>query len=170
MIKKLLPILLAVIGIGGGLGAGLLLRPAPEPSLIDQEEGLLEPASRVNASEMPPIAAEATGEQDYLELEDQFVVPVVENGRMKSLVLISLALETKPEEQEMIVENLPRLRGALLQVMFDYANIGGFDGPFTNSSRLERLRRNFFEVATSIFGEKVTDVLILEITRQDVSS
>lgn len=169
MIKKLLPILIATVGIAGGLGAGFFLRPAPEPAEVAETEANPEAPSHVTETEMPPIAAEATGDLDYLELEDQFVVPVVTDGKMQSLVLITLALETKPEAQEMIVESMPRLRGALLQVMFDYANIGGFDGPFTNSSRLERLRRNFFEVATSVFGQDVTDVLILEITRQDVS-
>lgn len=167
MIKKLLPVLLTVVGVAGGLGAGYFLRPAPEP--VEVSETDKQAPSDVVETEMPHIAAEATGDLDYLELEDQFVIPVVEDGRMTSLVLITLALETKPEAQEMIVSNMPRLRGALLQVMFDYANIGGFDGPFTNSSRLDRLRRNFFEVTQSVFGDDVTDVLILEITRQDMS-
>ena len=33
MLGKLLPILLALVGLGGGVGAGLALRPAPEPDL-----------------------------------------------------------------------------------------------------------------------------------------
>ena len=167
--KALLPVIIAAVGIGAGVGAGFFLRPLPEEPALTVAEDAAESPSEAAPSAMPAIAAEATGDLDYLELEDQFVVPVVNDGEMTSLVLITLALETKPEAQEAIVESMPRLRGALLQVMFDYANIGGFDGPFTNSSRLEKLRRNFFEVAQSVFADDVTDVLILEITRQDLS-
>ncbi|TCL01445.1 hypothetical protein BXY66_2760 [Shimia isoporae] len=169
MIKKLLPIVLAVVGIGAGIGAGVMLRPAPAPVENHEAAEAGDAHEETAQAELPHIASEASDALDYLELEDQFVIPVVEDGRMKSLVLVSVALETKPEAQEKIIENEPRLRGALLQVMFDYANIGGFDGSFTNSSRLAKLRRNFFEVTHAIFGEDVTDVIILEITRQDVS-
>ena len=31
MIKKLLPVLLALIGTGAGIGAGIALKPAPPP-------------------------------------------------------------------------------------------------------------------------------------------
>ncbi|MGR3711988.1 MAG: flagellar basal body-associated protein FliL [Shimia sp.] len=165
--KKLLPVVLAVIGVALGVGAGFMLRPDPVPVATDElHEGAHDAAATPN--EMPPIAAKSTGDLDYMSLHDQFVVPVVKDGKMISLVLISLSLETLPNAQAKIIENEPRLRGALLQVMFDYANIGGFDGAFTNSSRLDKLRRNFFEVAQSIFGDDITDVLITEITRQDM--
>jgi len=169
MLKKLLPILIAVIGIGVGIGAGFFLRPNPETHSVSQTEVNLSAPSYTSENEMPLIAGEITEDLSYLELEDQFVVPVVKDGDMTSLVLITLALETKPSALQTVSDNMPRLRGALLQVMFDYANIGGFDGPFTNSSRLDKLRRNFFEVSQSIFGDDISDILILEITRQDIS-
>ncbi|KPA20335.1 hypothetical protein shim_33240 [Shimia sp. SK013] len=169
MIKKLFPILLAVVGICAGLGAGVFLRPEPAPPVAIGAEADGEMDAGNDLSEVPPIAGEISDSVDYLTLSDQFIVPVVEDGKVKSLVLVSLALETKPGAQEKIIENEPRLRGALLQVMFDYANVGGFDGAFTNSSRLMKLRRNFFEVAQSIFGDEITDVIVVEITRQDLS-
>ncbi|WP_270725510.1 flagellar basal body-associated protein FliL [Shimia sp. Alg240-R146] len=167
--KKLLPVIFAVIGIGVGLGAGIMLRPEPEISAATEVDADAHAEAEAGLSEVPPIAGEINESLDYMKLSDQFIVPVVKDGKMRSLVLVSLALETQPGVQEKIINNEPRLRGALLQVMFDYANVGGFDGAFTNSSRLMKLRRNFFEVAQSIFGDDITDVIVVEITRQDLS-
>ena len=61
----------------------------------------------------------------------------------------------------------PKLRDSFLQVLFDHANIGGFDGAFTNANNLAVLRGALREVAQKDMGDQVTDVLIVEIARQD---
>jgi hypothetical protein len=54
-----------------------------------------------------------------------------------------------------------------LQVLFDHANAGGFQGSFTDGSNLVILRKALFESAAGILGEQVKDVLISDIARQD---
>lgn len=170
--KKLLPVILLLVGIGGGVGAGLALRPEPEPMMAEDgmahEDGL--------HAEMPEKMDKAAKEEDegpapgreYVELVDQFVIPVVNDNQVASLILITLTLEADAGESENIFAAEPRIRGALLQAMFDHANRGGFDGAFTNSSKLDPLRRTFVEVAKKSYGEEISDVLIVQITRQDV--
>jgi hypothetical protein len=51
--------------------------------------------------------------------------------------------------------------------MFDHANAGGFMGTFTDGSNMILLREALGEVAQSILGPDVTDVLIVDIVRQD---
>ena len=56
----------------------------------------------------------------------------------------------------------------MLQVLCDHANIGGFDGAFTEAKMLNVLRSALREVAQRDLGsDVVNDVLILEIARQD---
>ena len=51
--------------------------------------------------------------------------------------------------------------------MFDHANVGGFDGEFTNANNLDVLRNALRESAQKDMGEQISDVLIVEIARQD---
>ena len=151
---KLLPILLALLGLGIGLGAGAMLRPAPEPPA--EAEAVAEHAK-----------AEPANPPDYVKLNNQFVVPLVEGGRVASMVVLSLSLEVTAGHTADIYAREPKLRDAFLQVLFDHANTGGFRGSFTDGSNLILLRQALKEKAVSVAGDMVTDVLITDIARQD---
>ena len=164
--KKLLPIILLLVGIGAGVGAGLALRPEPTP--VEPTEGA-ESADHAEKSDKKDQEDGPPSGREYVDLVDQFIVPVVNDDAVASLILITLTIEVESGNREAIFESEPRLRGALLQAMFDHANIGGFNGAFTNSSKLDRLRETFLEVAQKAYGDEITDVLIVQITRQDIA-
>lgn len=146
--KKLLPLVIGLVALLGGAGAGYFLRPHQEAEVEEQ------PAEPV----APP---------DYVKLNNQFVVPVLDQGRVISMVILSLSLEVTPGTSEKVYEIEPKLRDAFLQVLFDHSNAGGFRGSFTDGANLVLLRRALLEAATSILGDQITDVLIVEIVRQD---
>jgi len=83
------------------------------------------------------------------------------------MVIVSLSLEVKQGTTEQVYAREPKLRDALLQVMFDHANSGGFRGSFTDGSNLVLLRKALLEAAQKTLGDIVTDVLIVDIVRQD---
>ena len=145
--KKLLPLLVGLVALLGGAAAGYALKPHTESE--------------------PQEAAESEALPDYVKLNNQFVVPVLENGRVVSMVILSLSLEVVQGTSEQVYEIEPKLRDAFLQVLFDHANAGGFRGSFTDGANLIILRRALLEAAKSILAEKVSDVLIVEIVRQD---
>lgn len=153
MIRKLIPILLALLGLGAGIGAGLFLRPVPEEGALPAEE--------------EHAAAEEETPPDYVKLNNQFVVPVLEGGRVASMVVMSLSLEIEAGNTEQVYSREPKIRDAFLQVLFDHANTGGFRGSFTDGSNLVLLRQALKEKAIGILGPICTDVLITEIARQD---
>jgi hypothetical protein len=100
-------------------------------------------------------------------MSNQFVVPVLKEGRISALVVLSLSLETAAGMRETVFAREPKLRDAFLQVLFDHANAGAFDGNFTASGRIDTLRRSLSEAARPILGAGVYDVLITDIARQD---
>jgi hypothetical protein len=69
MIRKLLPILLALVGLGAGLGAGIFLRPCLRPTPAEAE------------AEAEQAAEEETAPPDYVKLNNQFIVPLLSDGR-----------------------------------------------------------------------------------------
>ncbi|MFE3836767.1 flagellar basal body-associated FliL family protein [Pseudogemmobacter sonorensis] len=147
--KMLLPLLLGLVGLGIGLGAGLALRPAPD----GQEDIAAAPIAGV--------------QPEYVRLNNQFIVPVLEGGRIASMVVLTLSLEIAPGNSETVFAREPKIRDAFLEVLFDHANTGGFYGAFTDAANLVFLRKALTETAQGILGPIVSNVLIIEINRQD---
>ena len=90
--------------------------------------------------------------------------------RVEALVVASLSIEVTGGSTQAVYQREPKLRDVFLQVMFDHANIGGFEGAFTSGERMDILRSALFlDAARSVLGTNVKDVLITEIARQDAA-
>lgn len=157
MVKKLIPVILGIIGLLIGAGAGFFLRPAPEP-LAEGEAAKEEAAAE---------EAEVTVLPEFAKLQNQFVVPVMEGGKISAMVILSFSLEVETGTSVEVYAVEPKLRDMFLQVLFDHANAGGFAGVYTDGANLVILREALLESAKSILGEKVQDVLITDLVRQD---
>lgn len=173
--RKILPILLALIGLGAGGAAGYFLRPpppAPEAGTTEHTEAPAEtatghgsaPSENAHGSE-GDAGGEATVE--YVKLNNQFVVPVITRGAVSSLVVLSLSVEVTAGNTEKVYAAEPKIRDTLLQVLFDHANAGGFEGEFTETAKMEDLRSALTEATRTILGDIVKEVLISDIARQD---
>ena len=173
MLRKLFPLLLALVGLGGGVAAGLVLRPTAEST--DHTADGAEPAASDAHGDASAEDPEGSGHEvvpedgapEYVKMNNQFVVPVVEEGRVAAMVVLSLSLEMEPGNTEAVYQREPKLRDAFLQVLFDHANTGGFSGSFTDGSNLVVLRTSLKEAAALVLGSVVNDVLITDIARQD---
>ncbi len=165
---KLLPIILMIIGGAVGGGAGIVLKPEPEMACDAKDEAKEECSEKEMAEEEEEPESSAEPEFDYIAMNNQFVVPVIQDELVRSLVVLSLSLETTPENTEAIFSKEPKLRDAFLSVLFDHSHIGGFNGAFTESGRMEVLRTALREAAQSVVGKSVSDVLITDIARQEM--
>ncbi len=180
MMRMLLSVVLLLIGIGGGVGAGILLGGREEASDIEavtedagdgeaSEEDGEYPSDEEEQAEQEPPRVEQTGQgTEYVRLNNQFVVPIVRSGAVRSLVVLGLTVEVPTGQNSLIFDQEPRLRDSFLRVLFAHANAGGFDGVFTEAEAMEPLREGLREAAQGILGRSnAFDVLITDITRQD---
>ena len=142
MMKLLLPLLLVLAGLGAGVGAGLAPRPdAQEEAVVINPCGDQEHAEPAKDHKPEATSDPSTSDDlDYVKLNNQFVVPVVSDDLVEALVVMSLSVEIAPGFREFVYAREPKLRDALLQVMFDHANMGGFEGAFTDANTLDVLR------------------------------
>lgn len=161
---KILPIILMVLGGAVGGGAGILLKP--EAVMCDPE--VAEDCDEMEADAKEEEMEDEADELDYVAMKNQFVVPVIQNELVRSLVVLSLSLETTPENTESLFSQEPKLRDAFLSTLFDHSHIGGFDGAFTESGRMDILRTALLETAQSVAGRSISNVLITEIARQEM--
>lgn len=174
MLRFLLPVVLLVVGVAGGVGAGFLMAPAevePEAAVetetADGEAPTPETAEEIATPNPGESVGSATGLTEYVRLNNQFVVPIVRNGAVRSLVVMSLSIEVDVGNNSAVFDREPRLRDSFLQVMFAHANAGGFDGSFTQAQAMDPLRQALREAASQTLGPVMRDVLIVDITRQD---
>ncbi|MBW4706980.1 flagellar basal body-associated FliL family protein [Roseobacter sp. YSTF-M11] len=174
--KKLLPIIMLLVGSGAGVGAGIFLRPPPveqevsheEPAEADHKEAKDATKKNDKAHGDEHAGDEPADGMEYIRLPNQFVVPLVAQERVSALVVMSLSVEVVQGYGEDVLDKEPKLRDEILRVLFDHASVGGFNGEFTNTSNLDAVRRNLRKVAQNVMGEDiVNDVLIFEIARQD---
>lgn len=165
--RKLLPIILALIGTAAGVGAGLFLMPASTTEDAHASVDCVAPMEEVDHATAEAKQDGPTEGRDYVKLNNQFVIPVVGPDRVKALVVASLSVEVPTGSTEVVYAREPKLRDVFLQVLFDHANIGGFEGTFTSGDRMEVLRSALLEAARPVLGNDVSDILITEIARQD---
>jgi len=179
MLKKLLPVVLALIGLAGGLAAGAFLKPAPapeEPAASETAETKTAPAEHPapaeTAAEADPLAhdspADPEAKWEYAKLDNQFVVPVMGDGRVASMVVLSISLEITPGHGNDVFAREPKLRDSFLRVLFAHERAGGFSGVFTDQRVMGELRGRLREAARAVLGKIVNDVLVTDILRQDV--
>jgi flagellar FliL protein len=168
MIKKLIPVLLALVGIGGGIGAGIMLKPAPAEVVEIHPCGDEKMADKGHDTANDHDDEVAVDALDYIKLNNQFVVPIVHQKMVTAMVVMSLSVEVSPDAADTVYSREPKLRDGFLQVLFDHANMGGFDGEFTSANNMDVLRMALRDVAKRIVGEAANSVLITEIARQDV--
>lgn len=159
--SKIVPVLLALMGLVVGGGAGFFLRPPAEPVMTEAGSEGQKPVAGAEDE------ADHAVPREYVKLNNQFVIPVLDGGRVISLVILSLSLEIEPGSSQDVYAREPKLRDVFLQVLFDHANAGGFQGSFTDGSNLVLLRKALFEAAGGVLGKTVKDILISDIARQD---
>ena len=190
--RILIPVMLLLIGLGGGVGAGLFLGGGPEEDAADGdggpeheetaydeqdeeygEDGYGEDDTEETGDDYGgyadegPVTPGSDENLEYVRLNNQFVVPVVQDAAVRSLVVMSLTVEIASGQAEFVFNREPRLRDAFLRVMFSHANAGGFDGAFTSPTALNPLRSGLRDAAYDVLGPIVNDVLIVDIVRQD---
>ena len=110
--KKLLPVIIAVLGLVIGLTVGQLTAPGTELPSAEAQATEVAPQTSAQSPEGQSSASEAVLEEgpldteeespaggvefEYAKLPQQFVIPVFKNSKVSALVVISLSLEILP--------------------------------------------------------------------------
>lgn len=154
--KKLLPILIIVIGIAAGAGAGMFLKPAPVSDPVG------------NHADDGSTEQDEKAERSFVKIGKQTIVPVVNDGETRALMLFELAVDVPATRVDQVHEMEPRLRDAFLRELFQMSYTGAFLTNFTEERVIEELRRNLTNAARTYLGHNQAEVLILDVMRQEM--
>ena len=157
---KVFSILIVLVGLLGGMAAGHVLRPAPETAQSDADDEV--------TPDLAVLPDTPAGAFEVVRIADQFVVPILRGGTVEAVMVIALSLELGDEAAARLERLEPRLRDRFLQVLFDHANSGGFDGAFTSNTAMSTLRDSLREAAQEVLGPQVSAALITDLFKRDV--
>lgn len=155
--QKLFALVLILFGISTGVAAGLYFKPTPAVQL--ETEPVVQ---NDHAPAHTPVS-----DTDFLKLDGQFLIPLIDDKAVRSMVAMTLELEIELGSKDGLYSKAPKLRDAFLQIMFDHANAGGFSGRFTDSSNMDILKTALLETGKFITNDQVISILITDIARQD---
>lgn len=166
--KKIVPIVLVLVGVIGGGAAGVMLKPAPpEPEEVvdgkdvEKTEPEEKPDAEADDAEVKPVS--------YIKIGRQTIIPVLDGGETKALMLFELAVDVTSDQSDRALSMEPRLRDAFLRELFQMSYTGAFDDTFTDDRVIDELRRNLVRAAQEHLGKtSVNDVLILDVMRQNI--
>lgn len=174
--RRLLPVLLILLGLGGGVGAGLFLKPHAAPK-SDAEKTKADAAGKKGktghaipdpGAEDKPKDETEVKERTYVSVGTQTIIPVVEGEKTKALMLFELAVDVDPSAHDLAVMVEPRLRDAFLRVLLKMSSTGAFDKTYTEDWVMDELRQNLGKEARRFLGGSVRDVLLLDVIRQEL--
>jgi flagellar FliL protein len=155
---RLLPIILVLIAVCGGGGAALFLKRNASPAAAAAEETPVETVKEEKKK---------ADEVGYMRFQRAFIVPVVEEGGLSSLVLLDLSLEMEKDAAEKARAKEPKLRDVFMRTLIGLSHDGVFAGDITDPQSYEEVRRRLNEAATDTLGESVLSVLIVDYARQE---
>lgn len=184
--KKLLPVLIALFGLGGGLAAGAVLKP--EAAAMTVADGGHGDADSGHGESADHGASDGHGSDDgghgdnhaggghgdgsgssefvYVGLEKPFFVPVLREGKQNTLVRLDIHLEIPESLEELVHKHDPKLRDAFLRTVMNFSHQGGF-ARVHGGEGFTILRDSLLVSARSVLGSDVKAVLIGEILTRD---
>lgn len=168
--KKIIAIVLILVGIVGGGAIGLMLKPQPVTSDVAQMNDA-EVEDVFGKPEGPQVQENEKDQTDvvsYVKVGRQTIIPILEQGETKALMMFELAVDVASDQNDRALAMEPRLRDAFLRELFQMSYTGAFDDTFTDDRVIDELRRNLVRAAEEHLGKNaVNDVLILDVMRQN---
>lgn len=170
MVKNILKIVIMIVAVvAGGIGASFL-KSVSEPSEVsaeghaDSRDG--KKAERVGDKKGHGKEGEETT-TTYMKFKRQFVIPVMKENKIKSLVIMNFNIELNDAAPPNAFNKEPKLRDAFMRDLLNLSNEGVFDDDLTSPETFDYIRETLVGSSRRILSQGVENVLILDVAKRD---
>lgn len=110
----------------------------------------------------------ASADVYYFKFTREFVVPIIRNGRVHSLVILNLNLETDGSVASDLQGMEPKLRDNIMTSLITLSNDGTTFESVTSVENYELIRSTVLKNLQSVLSSGINNVLIVDMAKQDV--
>lgn len=104
----------------------------------------------------------------YYKFTREFVVPVIRNNHVDSLVILHLSLEADSSISQKLFEMEPKLRDNIMTTLITISNDGRTFETLTDVESYESMRSMILMNLKTVVSTGIHNVLIMDMARQDV--
>jgi len=112
--------------------------------------------------------AAGTGEVIYYKFSREFIVPIIREGRVDSLVILNLNLEADAAISQKLFEMEPKLRDNIMTTLITLSNDGTTFESMTSVENYETIRSMVLKNLQTVVSSGIENVLIVDFAKQDV--
>jgi hypothetical protein len=110
----------------------------------------------------------ATGGVDYFKFSREFVVPVMRESRVESLVILNINLEVDSSVSSKLFAMEPKVRDNIMTTLVELSNDGSTLEAIANLENYESIRATVLLNLQRIVPEGIRNVLIVDMAKQQL--
>tara|TARA_R100000365_G_C2748660_1_gene81078 strand:+ start:6533 stop:7063 length:531 start_codon:yes stop_codon:yes gene_type:complete len=176
MMKQIVPAIVALLCILAGGAGGYLMKSGGTSSVsgaahedVAKGHGESKKADKGHDQGGKSQHGEAaSGEVTFYKFTREFVVPMIEDDRVKSLVILNLNLEIDTSISQELFSKEPILRDNIMTTLVKLSSGGKTMDSITDVDNYETLRSMILSNLQNEIPEGIHNVLILDMARQDL--
>jgi len=112
--------------------------------------------------------ASSSSDVMYHRFSREFVVPIMRDNRVRSLVILNLSIEADSSLSSRLFSEEPKVRDNIMTTLIMLSNEGDTLEDFTDIESYETIRSMILKNLDSIFAYGIHNVLIMDIAKQDL--
>ena len=109
-----------------------------------------------------------SSEKAYFKFGREFVVPIMQDGKVKALVILNLNLEVDDSHIDKLFSLEPKLRDNVMTTLVGLSTDGRTLEDPTNTESYETIRSVVLMNLQSVVSSGIENVLILDMAKQDL--
>ncbi|MEP1142620.1 MAG: hypothetical protein ABJH52_02780 [Henriciella sp.] len=110
----------------------------------------------------------SSSDSAFYKFSREFVVPVMREGQVKSLVILHINLETDPAVSEKLFSEDPKLRDNIMTTLIGLSNDGRTLERPTDINNFETIRAMVLMNLRDSVSDGIKNVLIIDMAKQDL--
>ncbi len=104
----------------------------------------------------------------YFKFSREFVVPIIRNERVESLVILNLNIEADADISQQLFSMEPKLRDNIMSTLITLSNDGTTFESITDVESYESVRALVLMNLRNVVASGIRNVLIVDMARQDL--
>ncbi len=163
-------VLVFFCSLAGAFGASLL-RPAPSspPGAENPMDGSeARPTAEKPSMEATLSESYESSDSMYFKFSREFVVPIMRQGDVESLVIINMSIEADPGVSDTLFRMEPKLRDNIMTTLIELSHETDSLQNFADVQNYETLRSAVLYGLQELVPEGIRNILIVDIGRQNL--